>query len=258
MRPIWSGMITFGLVNIPVKLYVATNERGLDFDYLRRGDHCQIRYARVCRKTGEEVPYNDIVKGYEYQDGDYVVLEKEDFENANVKQTQTIDVMEFIDEKEIDLKYIEKPYYIEPEKKVKKAYMLLRDAMQRAKKVGVVKFIIRTRQHLGILKSEDNGMILIQMRFADEIRDISDLDLPEAGKASAQELNLALELISKQSGRFHPEKFKDTYTENLKKLIEQKAHGRRPPARKGRPARPTPLPDLLSRLKASLEATHHN
>src|SRR5262245_61894814 len=107
MRPVWSGMISFGLVNIPVKLYVATSSRNLDFDLLRRDDLCEIRYARICRKTGEEVPYTDIVKGYKYEEGDYVVLEKEDFEKASVEQTQTIEVLEFIDQKEIDFKLIE-------------------------------------------------------------------------------------------------------------------------------------------------------
>src|SRR6185503_15987346 len=156
-------------------------------DLLRRNDHCEIRYAKVCRKTGEEVPYGDIVKGYEYQEGDFVVLEKEDFEKANVAQTNTIEIVQFIGEDEIDQKLLERPYYIEPEKKVKKAYALLREALKKSNKVGIAKFVIRTREHLGMIRPEGDMLVLIQMRFASEVRDQSEIDFPSKEKISEKE-----------------------------------------------------------------------
>lgn len=252
MHSIWTGMITFGLVNIPVKLYVASEEQGLDFDMLTRDGHCRVKYARICRETGEEVEYKDIVKGYEYRKGDYVVLEPEDFENANVKKTQTIEVVSFCSEDEIDLKLLEKPYYLEPDKKVKKAYALIRDALAKSKKVGIAKFVIRSRGHLGVLKAEGDGLVLIQMRYSSEIRDSSKLDLPRKEKVSKQEQDLASQLIDQLTKPFHPEKFKDTYTENLKALIEQKAKGTKRPRFKKEKITPTKVPDLVSKLRKSL------
>src|SRR5437588_524209 len=142
MRAVWSGSISFGLVNIPVNLYPATKERSLDLDYLRKKDLCPIGYIKVCKSSGEEVPYKDIVRGYEYQKGDYAILEDEDFRKIGVKKTQLIDILDFVNEKDIDSKYFIKPYYIEPDKKGTKAYTLLKKALEKTKKVAVAKFVL--------------------------------------------------------------------------------------------------------------------
>jgi DNA end-binding protein Ku len=153
-RPSWTGMISFGLVNVPVNLYVAVKPEIHAMNYLRKDDLCPISYKKVCRVTGEEVPFKDIVRGYEYREGDYVVLSDDDFGKADVKRTSTIDVEAFVDEGDVDPKYIEKPYYLEPQKKGHKAYALLREAMARSKKVAIGVFVLRDREHLVMLKPE--------------------------------------------------------------------------------------------------------
>src|SRR5215213_11790475 len=165
MKPLWSGAISFGLVNIPVNLYSATRERAIQFDYLRKKDLCPVGYLRVCKKTGEEVAYKDIVRGYEYQKGDYAVIEEEDFRKANVKKTQLIDIVDFVEEKEIDSKFFEKPYYIEPDKKANKAYALLRQTLHKTKRVGIAKFVMRSKEHLVMIKAEEDLLLLVQLRF---------------------------------------------------------------------------------------------
>src|SRR5438552_4557379 len=143
MRSIWKGSISFGLVNIPVKMYSASQSNTLDLDMLRKGDLCQVRFARVCREDGKEIPYKDIVKGYKHENGDYVVLTDKDFENANVEKTHTIDIIHFIKEDEIDSLYFEKPYYLEPEKSGAKSYALLRGAIKKSKKTAIGKFVLK-------------------------------------------------------------------------------------------------------------------
>lgn len=252
MRPIWSGAISFGLIHIPVRLYPAVQENPLDFDMLRRDDLCPIRYARICRKTGEEVPYDQIVKGYEYKKGDYVVLEDEDFARANIKKTQTIDIVEFSDEREIDPKLLEKPYYLEPAKQARKAYALLREALKRSSKVAIGKYVLRNREHLVVLKPEEDFIILEQMRFADEIRKPGSLDLPGKDEVSDRELDIAIKLIDQLTEPFRAEEFHDTYKEDLQRVIAQKALGKTPLAQEEKPV-PTEVPDLMAKLRASLE-----
>lgn len=252
MRSLWSGMISFGLINIPVRLYTAARERSLNFDYLRRKDLCPIRYARVCRTTGEEVPYRDIVKGYEYQKGDYVVLQDEDFKRANVRRTQTMEVVDFAREDEIDIKFLEKPFYVEPRKDSARIYALFREALERSGKVAIVKFVMRTREHLGLLKAEGRAIVLDQMRFQTDLLDPAELDLPGKEELSEREIELALKLVDQMTSPFHPEEFKDTYTEELKELIENKARGKTVRPRGGK-ATPTKIPELLAKLRESLE-----
>ena len=148
MHAIWEGSISFGLINIPIRLYTASRERKLAFHYLHKGDLCPIRYVKVCKITGEEIPYQEIVRGYEYSKGNFVILEDADFEKADVKKTHLIDVFQFVDEKEIDPIYYEKPYYLEPQKTSQKAYSLLREAFKKTGKVGIAKFVLRTREYL--------------------------------------------------------------------------------------------------------------
>jgi DNA end-binding protein Ku len=253
MRAIWSGAISFGLILIPVKVYTATEERGLDLDMLRKQDLCPIRYARVCRTTGEEVPYQDIVKGYQYRKGDYVVLQDEDFARASVKKTQTIDIVEFADQREIDAKLLAKPYYLEPTKEARKAYALLREALKKTAKVAVGKFVLRNREHPVALKAEDDIIVLEEMRFADEIRKPAGLDVPAKEEASDREVEIAIKLIDQLTEPFRPEQFRDTYREELRRVIEEKALGKIPEPEAPPGPAPTEVPDLMARLRESLE-----
>lgn len=250
MRAIWSGSVSFGLVNIPVKLYSATNSKTLELDMLHKKDLSPIRYAKVCRKDGHEIPYEEIVKGYEYEDGDYIVLSNEDFEKANVRKTKTIDIVDFAKEQEIDPIFFEKPYYLEPEKGAAKAYILLREALKKSKKVGIAKFVIRNREHLGIVKPEGDILVLNQMRFQEEIRR-PELKIPKED-VSEKEISMALAFIDQLTEPFKPDEYKDTYMEELKKLIEEKSRGKTPKP-KGALPKPTEVDDLMAALKKSLE-----
>lgn len=252
MRAIWSGAISFGLILIPVKLYTAVEEGGLDLDMLRKQDLCPIGYARVCRNTGEEVPYEDIVKGYQYKKGDYVVLEDEDFKRASVRKTQTIDIIEFVDHREIDAKLLAKPYYLEPTKQARKAYALLREALKKTGKVGVGRFVLRNREHLVTLKPEEDLIVLEQMRFVDEIKKPVGLDLPAKDEASDREIEIAIKLIDQLTEPFRAEEFHDTYREELKRVIDEKARGK-PVKVEEEKLVPTEVPDLMARLRESLE-----
>jgi DNA end-binding protein Ku len=250
-------MISFGLVNVPVNLYVAVKPEIHAMNYLRKDDLCPISYKKVCRVTGEEVPYKDIVKGYEYREGDYVVLSDDDFEKADVKRTSTIDVEAFVDESDVDPKYIEKPYYLEPQKKGHKAYALLREAMARSKKVAIGVFVLREREHLVMIKPEGQVLLLLLLRFDASLRSPAELDLPDKAEVPKNQMELALELIRKFEGPFKPEAFKDTYAARLRAIIAAKAKGRTVHVREEEAPRETEVEDILSKLKESLSATRH-
>jgi DNA end-binding protein Ku len=256
-RPSWTGMISFGLVNVPVNLYVAVKPEIHAMNYLRKDDLCPISYKKVCRVTGEEVPYKDIVRGYEYREGDYVVLSDDDFGKADVKRTSTIDVEVFVDEGDVDPKYIEKPYYLEPQKKGHKAYALLREAMARSKKVAIGVFVLRDREHLVMLKPEGKVILLLLLRFAASLRSPAELDLPEKADVPRNQMELALDLIKKFEGAFKPEAFKDTYAARLRAIIAAKAKGKTVHVREEEAPRETEVEDILSKLKESLSATRH-
>ena len=251
MKAIWSGSISFGLVNIPVKLYSGSQNNTLDLDMLRRGDLCPVRYARVCRDDGKEIPWEDIVKGYEYSDGDYVVLEKEDFEKANIEKTKTIDVYDFVKESEIDTIFYEKPYYLEPEKNGIKSYALFREALKKSKKVGIGNVVIRNREHIGVVKPYGKLLVFNQLRYHDEIRDYKELNLPDAKKIKAKELDMAQELINQSTTKFKLDEYEDTYIEDLKKIIEAKAKGKKP-TKKGKAPKQAKVIDMMTLLKKSL------
>lgn len=252
MRAIWSGSINFGLVNIPVKLFSGAESHTLDLDMLRKSDLCPVRYLKVCKYDNKEIPTTEIVKGYEYSDGQYIVLTDEDFENANVEKTHTIDILDFVDETDIDTRYFMKPYYLEPVKTGVKPYALLREALAQSKKVGIASYVLRNKGSLGIVKALDNVLVLNQMRYQDEVREYADLNLPSSEKVQQQEMDLALMLIQQYSSKFDPGKYKDTYVEDLKKIIEQKAHGMetKPEAKKPQPAK---VVDMMTLLKESLK-----
>ncbi len=257
MRPTWSGMISFGLVNIPVNLHVAVEEEVHHMNYLRKDDLCPIQYKKVCRVTGEEVPFKDIVKGYEYKEGDYVVLSEDDFKKADVKRSKSIEIEAFVDETDVDAKYLEKPYFLEPQKKAHQAYALFREAMARSKKVGIGKFVLRDREHLVMLKPEGKAIVLIQLRFAATLRDPVGLDLPGAAAVPKNQMELALELIKKLEGPFKPEAFKDTYAARLKTIIAAKKKHKAVHIREEEEPRETEVNEIMSKLKDSLAATRH-
>ena len=254
-RPTWTGMISFGLVNVPVNLYTAVKPEIHAMNYLRKDDLCPISYKKVCRATGEEVPYQDIVKGYEFREGDFVVLKDDDFKKADVKRTSAIDVEAFVDERDVDPKYIEKPYYLEPQKKGHTAYALLRDAMARSGKVAIGVFVLRDREHLVMLKPEGRVILLIQLRFAASLRSPAGLDLPGQADVPKNQLELALDLIKKFGGTFKPDAFKDSYAARLKAIIAAKAKGRPVHVPEEKAPRETEVEDILSKLKESLSAS---
>jgi DNA end-binding protein Ku len=253
MRAIWSGAISFGLVNIPVKLYSGAGENNLDLDMLAKQDLSPIRYARIATSDGREVAYKDIVKGYEIEKGRYVVLTDSDFEKANAKKTKSIDIKNFVSEEEIDPVYFEKPYYLEPDKNAVKPYALLREALKKSKKVGIASFVLRNRENLAVLKASGDVIILNQMRYHEEIRSPEGLSLPKESEISSKEVDMALKLVDQLTERFEPEQYKDTYIDELKKLIEAKAEGKTIEV-KGEAPQPTRVKDLMEVLKASLES----
>ena len=236
MKALWKGSISFGLVNIPVRLFSGTNQHRVELDMIRQKDKCPIQYVRVCKKDGKEVPWEDIAKGYRKENGDYVILDKSDFAKAAPEKTQTIDIFEFIKEEEIPSKYLEKPYIIEPAKEAKKVYSLLREALKKSEKVGLCKFVMRTTEHLGILKVEEDTILLIQIRFNDELRDPHEVNIPSNLKITKKELDMALSIIDQLTEKFDPSKYKDTYKAELIKMIKKKAAAK--PAKKA-PAKKT-------------------
>lgn len=254
MRPIWSGVLSFGLINIPIKVYSATAGVEMDLRMLHKTDLSPIKYVKVCKKDGKELKMEDIVKGYEYEEGDYVVLTEEDFKEASVKRTQAIDVVDFVKESEIDTIYFEKPYYLEPDKGAGKAYSILLDSLRKARKVGVAKFVFHNREHLGIIKPHANLIVLEQMRFEDEVKAPEKLNLPTHETIRAKELTMAMSLIDHLTEKFNPEDYKDNYREELDALIKSKLKGKKPTVKlKDDEVKPTKSADIILLLKQSLE-----
>src|SRR3990170_2303840 len=251
-RAIWSGAIAFGLINIPVKLFSATQEHELAFHQLRRSDMSRIKYMRVAANDGQEVPYEDIVKGYEIEEGVHVLIDEQDLKKAAPKKTQTIEIVSFTDEDEIDSIYFEKPYFSAPDKNAVRAYVLLREALKETKKVAVCKFVLRTKENLAILKPEGDALILNQIRFQSEVREREHLNLPSADAMNEKELDLALSLVDQLSEPFKPEQYRDTFTEEIKQIIEKKAQGIDITAALAAKPEPTDDSDLLKILQASI------
>lgn len=249
MRSIWNGSLSFGLITIPIKLYSASEERKLDLDMLDKEDHSRIRYKRVNENTGEEVEWGDIVKGYKQNDH-YIILEKEDFEKANMKKSKTIDIEAFVEKKEVDEILYKKPYFLEPQKESGKAYSLLREALNKTNKVGVATFVLRQKENLCLIGVYKNAIALHVIRFHDEIRDPEDLKLPEE-KVKKKEVDMALSLIDQYTEEFNFEKYKDAYTDQLMKVIEAKSSGKKTKVKDVK-SEPTEAKDLMKQLQASL------
>jgi DNA end-binding protein Ku len=257
MRAIWKGSISFGLVNIPIALYPATRREDLTFRLLRAKDLSPVNYKRVAEADGKEVPWDEIVKGYEYEKGKYVVLKDEDFQRVDLEATQTVDIQDFVDEEEIDPMFFYKPYYLEPQKGGDKAYVLLRDALADSKKVGIAKVVIKTRQYLAGVKAEDGVLVLELMHFAEELAEADKLRVPKKTEPGKRETNMAKALIDSMSSKWNPEKYRDDYREALMEVIEKKveAGGKQMETKPKKAPKPTKVIDLVSVLQKSLEQT---
>jgi len=254
MRAIWSGSIGFGLVNIPVKLFSATQDSTLDLHMLDKHDHSNIRYARINESTGKEVAWGDIVKGYKYND-EYVVLSDEDFEKVSPEKNKTISIDQFVQQEKIDVTYYDTPYYLEPSKGGERAYVLLREALKKTGKVAIGSYVLRTKENLCLLKADGDMILLLKIRFAEEIRSYEDLNIPKSATIKDAELKMAVSLVNQLTPKaFSMSKYKDTYDDELMKIIELKAKGKRIPKPKFHIVK-NKSKDLMEQLKASLGDT---
>jgi DNA end-binding protein Ku len=257
-RSLWKGAISFGLVNVPVELHSARKRSAeLDMTMLDKRDLAPVGYKRVNKSTGKEVPWGEVVKGYEYKDDQYVVLSDEDFRRANPEAAKTVDILAFVELAEIAPQYFDTPYYLKPEKRGEKAYALLRDTLEKAGKAGVASVVIRTKQYLAALVAQDELLVLNTLRYADELKDPAELEIPKA-KVTPKELDMALRLVEDMADEWHPDKYKDTYKDDLLKRIKEKVKAgeteeiteaeKEPRAAKG-----AEVIDLMALLKKSVE-----
>lgn len=235
-------------------MYSGSSPReGIDLNMLHKDDHAPIRYARICRKDGEEIPWNDIVKGYEYRDGDYVVLTKKELKAIDAEKTQTIDIQQFVNEDDIDIRYFEKPYYLEVVKGGEKAYALLRGALEKSGKLALAKFVLHEREHIAAIKPVGRALVLNQMRFPTDLREPGELHFPTEKDVSEKELEMALKLIKQETKPFIPEDYHDTYTDELEEMIKAKTKGKKPKPVSTKAPKETSATDIMSALKASLK-----
>lgn len=248
---IWSGTVAFGLVTIPVKIYSALRSQEIRFHFLHKVDEGRIRNVRCCSLDGKEVAYEEIVRGYEYEKGRHVIVTDEDFARVNPEATQSIDIIEFVQVSEIDPIYFDTPYYLEPEKRGAHAYALLRETLRDAGKVGIARVVLRSREHLAALKPEGDALMLEVMRFDDEIVRQTDFKFPKREKPVVNEMKVAKMLIETMSAHFAPERFQDTYREQLLAMIQARAEGKEMPKHRARAAH-REKGDLMEVLRRSL------
>ena len=256
-RAIWSGSISFGLLNVPVKLYSAVSKKSVSFRELRESDSSRIRHKRVAEADGEEVAYEDIVKGYEIAPEQYVVITRDELEELDPKKTRAIEIKDFVDLDEIDPIYFDHPYYLGPDKGAEKAYALLVKAMEDARKVAIARFVLRSKENLAALRPMDGVMTMATMRFADEVvspDEISDeLDSAD-GEPTKKELEMAKALIDSLAADFDASQYRDEYRDEVLALIERKAKGEKVVAAASEAPSPTKAPDLMAALEESLAA----
>jgi DNA end-binding protein Ku len=253
-RAIWTGSLSFGLVNIPVEVHTAVREHRPHFRMLHAKDKSPINFQRVCQKDGEEVAWNDLVRGYEYERGHFVVLTKEDLAAAALEKTRRIDILDFVEAEAIDDRYFDKPYYLVPGKGGDMAYALLREAIRGSKRIGIAKFILREAQHLCAVEVVDDALVLSTLRFADELVDVETLRLPRASRFNKKELDMATTLVENLADEWNPEKYTDDYRENLMKVIKAKMKGKEAHLVPETQPRSPKVVDLMERLRASLDA----
>lgn len=254
MNAIWKGSISFGLVNIPIALYSATKTEELKFRLLRKSDHSPVNYKRVAEADGKEVPWDQIVKGYEYETGKFVVLKDEDFQRVDVEATQTVDIACFVKLAEVNPIFFHKPYYMEPQKGGDKAYVLLRDALLASKKIAIARVVIKTRQHLAAIKPQEKGLMLELMHFADELRHVDEFKVPAMETTGKKELQMAETLIDAMSEPWKPDSFEDEYRKTLEAVIKEKIEkGEQAAPKPAHKIKPTNVIDLVAVLQKSLD-----
>jgi DNA end-binding protein Ku len=255
-RAIWKGSLNFGLVNVPVELYTAVRDSRPRFRLLHRKDESPVQYQRVCQREGKPLSWDEIVKGYEYSKGHFVVLTKDDFETAAMEKSRVVNVVEFVEATAIDDRFFEQPYYLAPSKGSERAYAVLREALRKSGKAGIATMILREKQHLCAIEVSDKAMVLTMMRFAEELVDVSDLSLPSKELVKDKELDLAMMLIDSLTSDWAPDKYKDEYRENLMKVIKAKLKGKEPKltATDHVPGQAEVI-DLMERLRESLGAS---
>lgn len=255
MKAIWNGAIGFGLVNIPIKIYSAVESSKLDLDMLDKSDFSNIKFKRVNEKTGKEVKWENIVKGY-LKDDKYIILEDEDYEAALPEKTKILSIDQFVNEEDIDSIYFENPYFLEPQKNGENAYQLLLEALQDTKMAGIGTFVLRDHEVLGLIRPyEDEVLVFNRLRFHEEIRDYKDLKLPSKKQPKPGELKMAKMLIKELTEEFDPSVYKDTYTSALMKIINKKAKGKSVKAKKAAPVKEGKVINLMEKLKASLKGS---
>ncbi len=252
-RALWKGAISFGLVNIPIELHTAVRDNRPRFRMLHASDKSPIKFQRVCARDGTPVAWEDLVKGYEYEKGRFVVLTKEDFQAAALEKSRTVDILDFVKTEEIDERFFETPYYMLPAKGGERAYALLREAIRASDRIGIAKIILRETQHLAALQVIGSALVLTMMRFADELADISTFSFPAAGGVRPQELEMAKALVESLAAEWDPGKYTDDYRENLMKVIRAKLKGRAPTLHMREEPQSAEVVDLMERLRRSLE-----
>jgi DNA end-binding protein Ku len=252
-RPIWKGSLSFGLVNIPVEVHVAVRDHRPRFRMLHAADKSPVKFTRVCAREGKPVAWEDLVKGYEYSKGHFVVLTKEDFQAAAVEKTHRVDIIDFVSAEEIDDRFFETPYYLVPAKSGEQAYALLREAMRESKRIGIAKFILRDTLHLAAVEVIDNALVLTLMRFADELVDAGTFSLPVNKEIRKAELQMAKSLVESLAADWEPSKYTDEYRENLMRIIKGKVKGKKAHLETGEEKRPANVINLMERLRRSLE-----
>jgi DNA end-binding protein Ku len=254
-RAMWKGSIAFGLVNIPIELYSAVRDHRPKFRLLHAKDESPVSYERVCQREGKPVAWEDLVKGYEYEKGQFVVLSKEDFKTAALEKTKTIDILDFVDPAEVDDRYYETPYYLLPGKGADRAYALLREAIRESGRIGIAKIILRDAQHLASVEAIEDALVLTMMRFADELADLGEFSFPKKEGIRQPELKMARQLIDSLAGDWQPDKYTDEYRDNLMRVIDAKVKGQRPTLQDRETKQPADVVDLMTRLRASLEGS---
>jgi DNA end-binding protein Ku len=254
-RALWSGAITFGLVSIPVEVHTAVRDKQLRFHMLTAKDKSRVKFQRVSEKTGRPVDWDDLVKGYEYAKGRYVVLTPKDFEAAALEKTRTIDIMDFVKAEQVDDRFFDKPYYLTPGSGGERAYALLRETIRDAGRIGIAKFVLRDQLHLAALEVIEDALVLSTLRFADELVDTSEYKFPGKASLKAAELKMARMLVNELAADWKPEQYTDEYRQNLLRIIESKRTGEEPELDELSEAPTGKVVDLMERLRSSLEGS---
>jgi DNA end-binding protein Ku len=251
-RALWKGSISFGLVNIPIELHTAVRNHRPKFRMLHAKDKSPVKFERVCIRDGSPVAWEDLVKGYEYQKGHFVVLTKEDFQAAALNKMRTVDIIDFVKSEEIDDRFFETPYYLTPSKGGEHAYALLREAIRESGRVGIAKFILRDAQHLAAVEVIESAIVLTMMRFGDELVDTDQFDFPAVGAIRKGELDMAKALVNSLAAEWDPAKYTDEYRDNLMRVIKAKMKGKKIEVEAEPEPREAKVVDLIERLRQSL------